>query len=108
MVEQRVNESSRLWDAIGEEREAADLHERNMGSLYAAAWGLRVRRSTHLAYAIDISERVATNDLQRLVEQGFVEPVGERRGRYYIGTDRLRRLRDSTREPRVPISDPFA
>jgi len=66
MVEQRVNDASRLWDAIGEEREAAALHERNMGSLYAPAWGLRVRRSTHLSYAIDISERVATNDLQRL------------------------------------------
>lgn len=107
-IQKRVNESSRLWDAIDEERQAADLHERNMGSLYAAAWGLRVRRRTHLSYAIYISERVATNDLQRLVERGFLDPVGERRGRHYIGTDRLRRLRDSTREPRLAIPDPFA
>lgn len=106
-IQKRVNESSRLWDAIDDDRRAAGLHERNMGTLYAGAWGLRIRRNTHLSYAIDISERVASSDLQRLVEKGFLVPVGERRGRYYVGTDRLRELRESTREPRTPIADPF-
>jgi Fic family protein len=106
-IQKRVKESSRLWEVIDEERRAAGLHERNMGTLYSAAWGLRVRRSTHLSYAIDISERVATSDLQRLVEREFLTPIGERRARYYVGTDRLKRLRDSTKEPRSRIADPF-
>ena len=107
-IQKRVNESSRLWEAIDEQRQAADLHERNMGTLYAAAWGLRIRRSTHLSYAIDISERVATSDLHRSVERGFLRPIGERRARYYVGTESLRKLRESNREPRSPIPDPFA
>ena len=107
-IEKRIVESSRLWEAIDRERRALGLDERTMGSLYAAAWGLRVRRSTHLTYAIDISERVATNDLQRLVESGLLVPIGERRGRFYVASDRLKDLRAATREPRKPIRDPFA
>jgi Fic family protein len=107
-IEKRIVESSRLWEAIDRERRALGLDERTMGSLYSAAWGLRVRRSTHLTYAIDISERVATNDLQRLVESGLFVPIGERRGRFYVASDRLKDLRAATREPRKPIRDPFA
>ena len=106
-IEKRIIESSRLWDAIDDERRALGLDERNMGTLYSAAWGLRVRRSTHLSYAIDISERVASNDLHRLVDRSLLVPVGERRGRYYIASDQLKGLRHQTREPRKPIPDPF-
>ena len=107
-IEKRIVESSRLWEAIDRERRGLGLDERTMGSLYAAAWGLRVRRSTHLTYAIDISERVATNDLQRLVESGLLVPIGQRRGRFYVASDRLKELRSATREPRRSIRDPFA
>lgn len=96
-----------MWEAIDGERRGLGLDERTMGSLYAAAWGLRVRRSTHLTYAIDISERVATKDLQRLVASGLLVPIGERRGRFYVASDRLKNLRAATREPRRPIRDPF-
>jgi Fic family protein len=107
-IEKRIAESSRLWEAIDEERRAAGLDERTMGALYSAAWGLRVRRGTHMSYATEISERVATSDLQRLVGCGLLVPVGERRGRYYVASDRLAELRSSTRSSRTPIPDPFA
>jgi len=106
-IERRITESARLWEAIDEARRSDGLHERTMGTLYGAAWGLRVRRSTHLAYAEDISERVATSDLQRLAEMGWLIPVGERRGRYYVASERLKILRDRTREPHKPVVDPF-
>ena len=106
-IERRIAESARLWEAIDEARQSDGLHERTMGTLYAAAWGLRVRRSTHLAYAEDISERVATSDLQRLAEAGWLIPIGERRGRYYLASDKLKDLRETTRELRNPIADPF-
>ena len=69
-----------------------------MGSMYNAAMGFRVRRSDHMDYA-DVSERVATSDLRRLVDLGFLEAV-----RYYVATDRLRSLAE--REP-PRIQDPF-
>ncbi len=107
IIERRITESARLWEAIDEARRSDGLHERTMGTLYAAAWGLRVRRSTHLAYAEDISDRVATSDLQRLAETGWLIPVGERRGRYYTASERLKALRETTREPHRPPVDPF-
>jgi len=107
-IEKRITESSRLWEAIDAVRLDHGLDERNMGTLYAAAWGLRVRRSTHLGYAIDISERAATSDLQRLVDVGLLIAIGERRGRYYVASDQLAEMRAATREPHRHIPDPFA
>lgn len=106
-IERRIGESARLWEAIDEARRSDGLHERIMGTLYAAAWGLRVRRSTHLAYADGISDRVATSDLHRLTETGWLIPIGERRGRYYIASERLTILRGATRAPNRPPVDPF-
>ncbi len=60
-----------------------------------------------MSYATEISERVATSDLQRLVERGLLVPFGDRRGRYYVASERLAELRASTRLPCTPIPDPF-
>jgi len=106
-IDKRITESSRLWEAIDKVRLDHGIAERNMGTLYAAAWGLRVRRSTHLGYAIDISERAATSDLQRLVDAGLLVAIGERRGRFYVASDQLAEMRVATREPARRIPDPF-
>lgn len=106
-LEKRITESDRLWEAIDAIRIKAGLDDRNMGSLYTAAWGLRVRRRDHIAYADQISERAATSDLLKLVEAGMLTPVGERRGRYYVASDVLKELRARTREPSRRIPDPF-
>ncbi len=102
----RIRESDRLWAVIDEERQREGLDERNMGSLYNAAIGLRVRRSDHIDYA-DVRDRVATSDLKKMVDSGLLEPVGERRGRYYIATNRLQQLWLGVQEARRPIPDPF-
>ena len=99
----RVEEADRVWESINHLRSEAGVDERNMGSMYNAAMGFRVRRSDHIAYA-EVSERVATSDLRKLVELGFLEAIGERRGRYYVATDRLRSLTD--RKP-PSIRSPF-
>lgn len=49
-----------------------------MGSLHNADVGLRVRRPDHIDYA-DVSERVATSDLKKLVEVGLLRAVGDPR-----------------------------
>lgn len=106
-LEKRIAESERLWEAIDDIRRGLGLDDRNMGSLYTATWGLRVRRRDHIAYAPDISDRVATSDLLKLAEVGLLIPVGERRGRYYVASEPLRELRARTREPNRRIPDPF-
>lgn len=99
----RVEEADRTWGRIAELRSRAGVNERSMGSMYNAAMGFRVRRSDHVDYA-DVSDRVATSDLRKLVDLGLLEAVGERRGRYYVASDSLR----SPAERRPPrISDPF-
>jgi Fic family protein len=102
----RIRESERLWEAIDGERQRTGLDERTMGSLYNAAVGLRVRRPDHIEYS-DVSERVATSDLKWLVDAGLLRAVGDRRGRYYLASDRLHNLNRRIREERKPIPDPF-
>ena len=77
-----------------------------MGSLYDAAMGIRVRRPDHIRYA-DVSERVATSDLKKMVDDGLMKSVGERRGRHYVAGNRLRRIRLRIQEESSPIPDPF-
>ncbi|MGZ5384349.1 MAG: Fic family protein, partial [Acidimicrobiia bacterium] len=102
----RIRESERLWEAIDGERQQAGLDERTMGSVYNAAVGLRVRRPDHIEYA-DVSERVATSDLKKLVEVGLLRAVGDRRGRHYVASERLQDLNRRIQEERKPIPDPF-
>jgi len=102
----RIRESDRLWEAIDGERRQAGLDARTMGSLYNAAVGFRVRRPDHIDYA-DVSKRVATSDLKKLVEVGLLRAVGDRRGRYYVAGERLRDLNRRIQEERRPIPDPF-
>jgi hypothetical protein len=58
----------------------------------------------HVEGLIDAAARVLGN------EPPF-ELVGELEGapgRFYVASDRLKKLRSATREPRRPIRDPFA
>jgi Fic family protein len=103
----RIRETQRLWDAIDHLAQERGIDERNLGTLYNSAIGFKIRRSEHIAYA-DVSERVGTADLKRLSDMNLLVPVGERRGRYYLAGDELKALRDMTREPKEPLTNPFA
>jgi len=106
VLSRRIRESERLWEVIDAERERDGLNKRTMGSLYNAAIGLQVRRPDHAEYA-DVSERVATSDLKKMVDVGLLRTVGERRGRHYVASKQLRRLRRRLQETHTPIPDPF-
>lgn len=100
----RVERADRIWERISEMAGALGLDERNMGSLYNAAAGFRVRRNDHIDYA-EVGERTATSDLRRLAQFGLLIAVGERRGRYYTASERLLALADTGGRPSIP--DPF-
>jgi hypothetical protein len=65
-----------------------------------------VRNATYRPVA-EISDQLAGRDLKLAVSAGLLVPKGERRGRYYERSDRLRRIREQTREPRTTLDDPF-
>jgi Fic family protein len=94
----RVKESERLWDILSFEIELYSLPERTLYALFDAALGLKVRNSTYRTAVIDIVEQTASRDLRALVEAGYLTPVGEKRGRFYVATEKLKRLRRIARE----------
>ncbi len=102
----RAKEAERVWAALDERRSQLGLDERNLSTLYRAAVGSRVDRSDHLEGA-NVSERVASADLKRMVDAGLLEAVGEKRGRYYNASKELLALRSSLIEAPTPIPDPF-
>jgi DNA-binding transcriptional ArsR family regulator len=59
-----------------------------VGVLAEAALKFRGRNATYRKTA-DISENLASRDLKALTDQGLLIAKGERRGRYYIGSDEL-------------------
>lgn len=108
---QRVKESERLWGDLEQLTGSMTLPERTIDVLFDAAIGFRVRNSTYRAeHAGEITEGVASRDLGQLVKAGLLDPRGEKRGRYYVGSPRLldvQRAIIQARDPRDD-SDPFA
>ncbi|HEV2756224.1 MAG TPA: Fic family protein [Actinomycetota bacterium] len=102
----RIKESERLWAILSEEAELHRLPERSISALFEAARGFRVRNATYRPLS-EVTEQTATRDLKQLVNAGLLVPKGERRGRHYVASDRLRELRGKSLEVRIPIEDPF-
>ena len=106
----RYQEYEQLWrdcDRLARERR---LPERANGALMDAAIGLRLRNSSYRSTVEasdgeEIAELTATRDLKLIVGSGLLEPVGERRGRYYIGSKELRDIWAAIRNQRTPKYD---
>ncbi len=88
--------------------------ERVLVPLYDAAMNLRVRNATYRAALEEstgesVTAPTASKDLQRLAEDGWLTPGGEKRGRLYVASPALRQLRQAiiaARDQRDD-SDPF-
>jgi Fic family protein len=102
----RTRELEKLWNALEIEVRRRGLPERTLLALADAASGLRVRNATYRPVA-EVSDHLASRDLKLLVEQGFLVPKGERRGRHYVASEALSTIRSQVREPRR-VEDPFA
>jgi Fic family protein len=97
-VLRRVRESERLWDDLEKLAQKTRVPDRSIGVLFDAAWGFRVRNATYRAVikgaeGEEITEGTATRDLKHLVAAGLLRPEGERRGRFYLGTEQLLAMR---------------
>jgi hypothetical protein len=93
----RNNEIGRLWDMVSAGVHLSGLDERAESPLIDAALGYRVRNQR---YRVDakISEVVASRDLKRLCENGLLLPVGEKRGRFYAASEKLKKMQLAARD----------
>jgi Fic family protein len=101
----RIAESIKTWDALEEAVKARGLPVRVVPALADAAIDLRVTNPSYRGQ-VNISNQVAKIDLKNLVLAGFLEPHGEKRGRYYVAAESVRKIREESRIRR-PIADPF-
>jgi hypothetical protein len=100
----RTAEINRLWDELEVLVNQIGLPDRMIYALADAAMGLRVRNATYRSSA-EVSENLASRDLKALVEKGLLVADGQTRGRAYIASDAIQKVRSRTREPKK-IIDP--
>jgi Fic family protein len=106
----RVRESEELWGELERIATVKKLPERTMAVLFDAAQNFRVRNSTYRAiWPDEVSEQTASRDLRLLVSEGLLRPIGEKRGRHYVGSDDLREMWRRIRAKRTARdqADPF-
>ena len=110
----RIEETEALWDRCDQLARRHRLPDRSVGALCDAARGWRLRRSLYVktvrsSAGDEITDATATRDLTALAKAGLLEPVGEKRGRYYEPTAELtqvwRAIRDARK--RRPDHDPY-
>lgn len=102
----RHEEYGALFERIERVIRDNGLHERMTLPLFDCALGMRMTNSRYQREA-EVSVHVATRDLKQLVECGFYEPRGEKRGRHYYGSEKLREHRIKTRIKK-PVPNPYA
>lgn len=110
----RTEEIEEIWRRCASLAETRGLPERVIGALSDATYGLRMRNASYRAVVSltagdDLSELTAGRDLKALVASGLLDPVGEKRGRYYIPSKELVSLRAEIRgqRPRKSDLDPY-
>lgn len=96
----------RVWGEISQLSRQYGLNERMEGPLLEAAFGHKIRNNNRYREDGNISDAVAGRDLKRLCDIELLEPVGDKRGRYYIASQALREIFLRTRDARQ-AGDPY-
>lgn len=101
----RNDEYGRLFEATEKMATELKLHPRMVMPLFDAALGLSLSNARYVAIA-ETEPHSATRDLKTLVDLDLLVPHGEKRGRIYRRSERLRALRVATRTPTRTV-DPY-
>lgn len=104
-AQRRLNAVASIGEEIEAELTKRGLPERAAPSLVNAALGDRLRNGAY-RHDAEVSMIVASRDLKSLVDAGMLTYVGDKRGRYYLASDALKKLAEKHRNPE-PIPDPF-
>lgn len=84
---------------------ANGLPDRVVDPLYTALLGFRLRRPTYVQQA-GIDARTASRDFKALSDVGLLRPVGETKGRYYVGGPALEPIKAQVGRG-GPLDDPY-
>ncbi len=110
----RIEETERLYTACAAIAEQHGLPDRTTGVLVEAAYGFRLTHSTYkmlveLTAGETVSALTTSRDLRSLVDAKLLQPIGQTRGRHYVGEPRLRAEHARIQTGRRPTqtSDPF-
>ena len=103
---QRSRAMSRAFEEIVKIVKKHGLHERMEMSLVDATIGFKIRAGRYQEEN-NVSDVVASRDLRKLCDLGLLEPVGEKRGRYYTGAKTLRDIFARARIDDVRAGDPY-
>lgn len=110
----RIEETERLYAACTQIAERHGLPDRMTGVLVEAAYGFRLTHSTYkmlieLTAGETVSTLTTSRDLRALVDAKLLQPIGQTRGRYYVGEPNLRAERKRIQAGRAAkeTSDPF-
>jgi Fic family protein len=110
----RIEETERLYIACAEIARQHGLPERTTGALIEAAYGFRLTNSTYktlveLTAGETVSTLTTSRDLRALVNARLLQPIGQTRGRYYVGEPSLLAERERIQAGRAPkeTNDPF-
>jgi Fic family protein len=96
----RIGESEELWGVMEGLARREGLSERTVPALFEGAVGRRLTNAKYRAVMDEeVSEVVAGRDLRNLVQKRLLESHGEKRGRYYVGSEELKGLREQARQP---------
>ncbi|MET0236841.1 MAG: Fic family protein [Kibdelosporangium sp.] len=107
LVQRRLDRAAQTWHEVAGIVSAANMDERVVSALYAAAVG-QLRRTTY-QHDENLTRDQAVRDIQALRRLGLVEPLGHGRTQRYIaaGQARDRAVEVVRRLGGTPLRDPY-
>jgi Fic family protein len=103
---QRSRAMERVYNEVEKLSKQHGLLDRMEITLVDAAFGFKIRAGRYQEEN-SVSDVVASRDLRKLSELGYLEPVGEKRGRYYVGGKPLQEIYKKARIDDVRAPDPY-
>jgi len=104
-VRSRWHRAQRTYVLLDEVVAQHGLPERVVDPLYTALLGFRLRRPTYVEQS-GVDARTASRDFKALADLGLLRPVGETKGRHYVGGDGLEPIRREVGHGE-PLQDPY-
>lgn len=96
---------SKIWQAADKIAKEKGLPERSLQTIADAILGLKAKNATYRKYT-NVTENLASRDLKMLVDKKVLVPAGQKRGRYYEPSPKLKQLRQELWTP-FTIPEPF-
>lgn len=96
---------SKIWQAADKIAKEKGLPERSLQTIADAILGLKAKNATYRKYT-NVTENLASRDLKMLVDKKVLVPAGQKRGRYYEPSQKLKQLRQELWTP-FTIPEPF-